>query len=82
LDAEEKLVSEVLMCVDGFHSAHTMNPNLTIAIVFTPAVTFEKYLKTKVPPQHAGTQIVGIEASIARRTKEMQNRQQNQASLD
>ena len=70
------------MCVDGFHSAHTMNPNLTIAIVFTPAVNFEKYSKTKIQPEHGGTQIVGIKALIARGTKEMQNRQQNEASPD
>ena len=48
LDGEEaeKLVSDVLMHVDGFQGAHTLNPNPTIAIAqFTSAVNAMKFIR-------------------------------------
>ena len=86
LDGEEaeKLVSDVLMHVDGFQGAHTLNPNPTSAIAqFTFAGNAMKfYSRAKVQPDDARTQIVGIRKPNARRAQEMQNRQQNQAGLD
>ena len=42
----EQLVSDVLMHVDGFHGAHTMNPNATIAMAqFTTAASAMKFIR-------------------------------------